>query len=248
MSERGNGETGTTMTSDRLSIAGETNVGAGRLKNEDNYCIFTPAGFPAALAVVCDGIGGHRDGEVASMFCCRRLMAEFLRRGGELRTGAAAAEFLADTLTDVNSRLCRRNEFDGRKLPMGCTVVAAVFTETELAFSGVGDSRLYGFSPGTGALRQISTDDICRGGRALSRAIGIRRRLDPEPRILPLDGEVVHLLCSDGLHHFVPDGEIADALREAETSRAAVNRLMRRALLRGAGDNITIIVAWNRTP
>ena len=232
----------------RINIAGETNIGAGRSKNEDNYCIFNPPGFPAALAVVCDGIGGHRDGEVASMFCCRRLMAEFLHRGPTLRDGAAAAEFLADTLTDVNSRLCRRNEFDGRKLPMGCTVVAAVFTERELVFCSAGDSRLYGFSPGAGELRQISTDDICRGSHALSRAVGIRRRLDPEPRILPLDGDVMHLFCSDGLHHFVPDNEIADALRESETSRAAVNRLMRRALLRGAGDNVTIIVAWSRTP
>lgn len=234
------------MERDRICIAGETNIGAGRSKNEDNYCIFDPPGFPSALAVVCDGIGGHRDGEVASLFCCRRLMAEFLRRGGGVRTGAEAGAFLAETLIDVNDRLIRRSEFDGRRYPMGCTAVCAVFTATELAFCSVGDSRLYEFSPGTGGLRQLSVDDVSPGGGALSRAVGIRRSFAPEPTVLPLEGEQMHLLCSDGLHHFVDDSGIADSLRESVTPRVAVNKLMRRALLLGAGDNVTIVVAWSR--
>ena len=64
-----------------FDIAGETNIGAGRMKNEDNYCILVPPGFSSGLAVVADGIGGHRDGELASMFCCHGMMKEFLRRG-----------------------------------------------------------------------------------------------------------------------------------------------------------------------
>ena len=236
------------MERGRINIAGESNIGAGRVKNEDNYCIFNPSGFPSALAVVCDGIGGHRDGEVASMFCCRRLMAAFLRRGAALDDGASAGAFLAETLADINFELFRRNEFDGRVLPMGCTVVCSVFTETELAFCSVGDSRFYEFSPGEGTLRQLSVDDVCSGGCTLNRAIGIRRRVDAVPVVMPLHDDRIHLLCSDGLHHFVDDVAIADALRESTTSRVAVNLLMRRALLRGAGDNITIVVAWNRAP
>ena len=236
------------MERGRICIAGESNIGAGRVKNEDNYCIFNPPGYPSALAVVCDGIGGHRDGEVASMFCCRRLMAEFLRRGVTLDNGAAAGAFLAETLRGINGELFRRNEFDGRVLPMGCTVVGAVFTETEFAFCSVGDSRLYDFVPGEGTLRQLSVDDVCPGGNALSRAIGIRRRVEAVPEVLPLEPDRIHLLCSDGLHHFVDDDGIADALRESATSRVAVNRLMRRALLLGASDNVTIVVAWNRAP
>jgi len=235
------------MERGRIDIAGETNIGAGRLKNEDNYCIFNPPAFPSALAAVCDGIGGHRDGEVASMFCCRRIMAEFLRRGGELRSGAAAGSFLAEALTECNDRLFCRNEFDGRELPMGCTAICAVFTGEELAFCGAGDSRLYDFSPQSGELRQLSVDDVCPGRNALSRAIGIRRRIELTPRIMPLEDDRFYLLCSDGLYHFADDGGIADALRESATPRVAVNKLMRRALLRGAGDNVTIIVARTRS-
>ena len=234
------------MERGRINIAGESNIGSGRVKNEDNYCIFNPPGYPSALAVVCDGIGGHRNGEVASMFCCRRLMAEFLHRGVALGNGAAAGEFLAETLVEINAELFRRNEFDGRRLPMGCTAVGVVFTETELAFCSIGDSRLYEFAPGEGTLRQLSVDDVSPGSAALRRAIGIRRRLEAVPVVLSLVPDRVHLLCSDGLHHFVDDDAIADALCESATSRVAVNKLMRRALLRGAGDNITIVVAWNR--
>ena len=231
----------------RISIAGESNIGAGRVKNEDNYCIFDPPGFPSALAVVCDGIGGHRDGEIASMFCCRRLLAAFLRRGAELHSGADATAFLVGTLTDINTEIFRRNEFDGRRTqPMGCTVVCAVFTANEFAFCSVGDSRIYDFSPDTGILRQLSVDDVVSGGRALSRAIGIRRSVEIDPCVMPLENGSVHLLCSDGLHHFVDEAGIADSLREFVTPRVAVNRLMRRALLRGAGDNITIVVARNK--
>ena len=95
-------------------------------------------------------------------------------------------------------------------------------------------------------MRQLSVDDVCPGGCALNRALGIRRRLEAVPVVLPLEDDRIHLLCSDGLHHFVDDAGIADALRESTTSRVAVNRLMRRALLMGAGDNITIVVAWNK--
>ena len=229
-----------------FDIAGETNIGAGRMKNEDNYCILVPPGFSSGLAVVADGIGGHRDGELASMFCCHGMMKEFLRRGRNMRTAEAAGGFLAATLRDINARLFRRNEFERRERPMGCTAMCAVFTERELVWCGAGDSRLYEFSPGSGMLRQLSADDICPGTSALCRAVGIRRRLDPVPEARPLCPGTMYLICSDGLYHFVDDAEIVAALTESTTARMAVGKLMRRALLRGAGDNITVIVAWLR--
>ena len=163
-----------------FDIAGETNIGAGRMKNEDNYCILFPPGFPCGLAMVADGIGGHRDGELASMFCCHGMLKGFMRRGRNMRGAEAACDFLVDTLRDVNARLFRRNEFERRERPMGSTAMCAVFTERELVWCGAGDSRLYEFSPASGELRQLSSDDVVPGTSALFRAVGIRRRFDPE--------------------------------------------------------------------
>ena len=67
-----------------LTIAGESNIGLGRSKNEDNYAIASFPGFPSALAVVADGIGGHRGGEVASTCCCRWVLRDFVRCGRAL--------------------------------------------------------------------------------------------------------------------------------------------------------------------
>ena len=230
----------------KVSIAGETNIGAGRGKNEDNYCIIAPPGFVSSLALVADGIGGHRDGEVASMYCCRGMLAAFLRRGRAIERAEDAADFLVRELADISAELFRRNEFDRRDRQMGCTATCAVFTESELVFCNAGDSRLYEFDCREGALRQLTVDDVCPGSCALCKAVGIRNRLEVTAHIRPLCADTIYLLCSDGLHHFVSADEIVDALKESVTSRMAVGKLMRRALLRGAGDNITIVAAWCR--
>ena len=230
----------------KVNIAGETNIGAGRVKNEDNYCILAPPGYASSLAMVADGIGGHRDGEIASLFCCRAMMTAFRRREKELRLAADIEKFLAEELRNISERLFVRNEFDRRELPMGCTATCAIFTATELVYCSVGDSRLYEYDCTGHTLRQISVDDVGPGGHALCRAVGIRDRLTVTPHTLPLRPDTIYLLCSDGLHHFVSSEEIVDALKESVTSRMAVGKLMRRALLRGSGDNITVIAAWCR--
>ena len=226
-------------------LSGESNIGLGRSRNEDNYCIVATPGFPSRFAMVVDGIGGHADGDVASMYCCRRIMHAFLREGRRISEIRSAAKFLVSEISAANRRLCERNEFDRRKRPMGCTAICAVFTPGWITFCGAGDSRLYEYDRQSGKLRQLSTDDVSCDGSALCRAVGIRRNLLPEPKSIPLAAGNIHLLCSDGLHHFVAENEIAAILSEAATARMAVSTLMRRALLRNAGDNITIIAAFN---
>ena len=80
-------------------MAGESNIGLGRSRNEDNYCIVAQPWLPCRLAVVADGIGGHRDGDIASCFCCRSLMYDFMLRGRSM-DAAAAAKFVAPSNDD----------------------------------------------------------------------------------------------------------------------------------------------------
>ena len=225
-------------------IAGESNIGLGRSRNEDSYCIVAPPGFACRLAVVSDGIGGHSDGDVASMFCCRRLMHDFMRRGNEIADENAAARFIREEFAAVNRQLYERNEFDRRVRPMGSTVICAVFTPGTVTFCGAGDSRIYEYDPATENLMRLSKDDVGCDGSSLCRAVGISCRLAAEPESRPLGKGCVYLLCSDGLHHFVSDAEIASVLVSAASARMAVSMLMRRALLHNAGDNITVVAAY----
>ena len=227
-------------------IAGESNIGLGRSKNEDNYAIAAFPGFPSALAVVADGIGGHRDGEVASTCCCRWILRDFVRKCRGISLGTDAGVFLAESIGDASRRIYLRNEFDRSERPMGCAILGAVFTEGEVAFCGAGDCRLYEFSVPDSQLRQLSSDDVAADRCTLCNAAGIRYRVEFNTEIVRLNDDCLYLLCSDGLHHFVPHAEIAAVLAEADSPRHAVSRLMRRALLHGAGDNITIVVAQHR--
>ena len=227
----------------KFTIAGESNIGLGRAKNEDNYAIASFPGFPSAFAVVADGIGGHRGGDIASTCCCRWVLRDFVRRGREIFLGTDAGLFLAESIGAASKRLYLRNEFDRRERPMGCAIIGAVFTEHEIAFCGAGDCRIYEFSPAEARLRQLSSDDVAVDRCTLCNAAGIRYRTEFNTEIVRLNDDCFYLLCSDGLHHFVQDSDISAVLADADSPRRAVSRLMRRALLSGAGDNITIVVA-----
>ena len=226
-----------------VTIAGESNIGLGRSRNEDNYAIAALPGFPAAFAVVADGIGGHHDGDVASTCCCRWMLRDFLHRGKSITLGADAGLFLAESIGAASRRIYLRNEFDRRERPMGCAILGAVFTEREIAFCGAGDCRFYEYSIPQAELRQLSCDDVAPDRCTLCNAAGIRYCAELRPVIVPRNADRYYILCSDGLHHFVPDAEISAVLAAADSPRRAVSMLMRRALLHKAGDNITVVVA-----
>lgn len=94
-------------------MAGESNLGLHRKRNEDNFCCYAPPGRKCALAVVADGVGGHANGAVASLICCRDL-AEAFRRMAEPEENLpdAAAVFLRDKIRKINRKVFSRNYFE----------------------------------------------------------------------------------------------------------------------------------------
>lgn len=238
-------------------MAGESNLGLYRRRNEDNFCCYAPPGRESAFAVVADGVGGHANGAMASLICCRDL-AEAFRRLSDAAMRRDAA-FLCTKIRELNRKIFERNYFEQVVRPMSSTVVAAVFLPDAVSLASAGDSRMYEFHPRDG-LVQLTTDhsfpaEFAReygylppGSEAMknliARAVGPRADLEPEPHSLPRRPESRYLLCSDGASGCVSAEELADVMKTAPTPRAAVNCVMRRALLAGARDNITVIVVF----
>ena len=111
-----------------ITFAGESNIGTVRHHNEDNFLIYNPPGQEAAVAMVADGIGGHSRGEVASYICCSEMLAA--ARKTDCRKWDK--DFLLTTLAKINRRIFNFN-FRGHRLrPMGCTVVAAIFSPEKI--------------------------------------------------------------------------------------------------------------------
>ena len=203
--------------------------GPRRKNNQDHaYPDFaTPAkvqGAEHSLAIVCDGVGGHEGGEIASQHTVsyiRERLEDFEWNPPEI-TPAQIVNQLADLTNEANDALNDRNNREQRqeRQRMGTTLVMALARKYELFLNHVGDSRIYLITPES--CHQVTTDDDLasretRLGYALYRdalqypsagaliqALGMRHSdsLHPNLRRLTIEGDYILLLCTDGLSDF----------------------------------------------
>jgi len=215
-----------------LSDAGRTDVGRQRDHNEDFFAVQTDISkiesphscFVKArgLYVLCDGMGGHASGEVASALAAGKIKEYFEKTWlkTELRASSLPTEeeireavFQANqAIFDVNQQSSRSGS--GR---MGTTLVVVLVQNTQVAVAHVGDSRLYRLSRRNG-LEQVTRDhdvgqrEILRGvdpaiayarpdALQLTQALGPRgdEFVNPDIQFLDLNEDTLLLLCSDGL-------------------------------------------------
>ena len=183
------------------------------------------------LWAVADGMGGHEGGEWASAKLVEKLDAD--RR---CRTSfEAACDAVAEAIRDAN-RGDRRRGARSAARQMGSTVVALLVRGQRYAVLWVGDSRAYLLRGGK--LVQLSRDHtqvqemVDRGmmrpedavghpmGHILSRAVGVREEIEVDRALGEIEPGDVFLLCSDGLHGYVDEAEIARLLARGSPERA----------------------------
>jgi PPM family protein phosphatase len=242
-----------------IEIAAVSDAGSVRQFNEDSIAADPEMG----LAVLADGMGGHRAGEVAS-----RMAAELVFHGLQ----AEVAEFRSSEgphspLQAVEKSINRANTavFEAARAGpayhgMGTTLAVTLFHDNRVAFGHIGDSRIYRLRDGK--LELLTRDDsllreeIDRGlisaadalashNRSLvTRALGIEESArshltDEEARC----GDV-YLLCTDGLHDLVDDGDIELIIEDLKSNLPlAAGHLVQTAKDNGGFDNVSVILA-----
>jgi protein phosphatase len=228
----------------RVRFSARTHAGMRREVNQDAYGSGNPGA--ATLLVVCDGMGGHAAGEVASQLGVETILASF-------RPEAPPDEALREAFVAANDRI-----YDEGRGSMGTTGVAALFLQNSLHVANVGDSRAYLVREGQ--ITQIShdhsfvSDQVAAGlmtteqARAsnirniITRALGHTDEVEVDVFTVGLlPGDTV-LLSSDGMHGLVADEEIAE-LAGMLTPEEAAQRLVDMANERGGPDNITVVIA-----
>lgn len=235
----------------RLRSAAQTHVGMRRQANEDRHAIDPRLG----LFLVADGMGGHKAGQVAS-----QLAAEAATRAIQALVGAevSLAERLRNAVACANREIFEAAESKAELAGMGTTFVAMLFGEGRLALAHVGDSRAYLLRQGR--LRGLTDDhsivaELLRrqaiseaAARAhphrhvLTRALGVRPRIEPDlAEMTPQPGDVF-VLCSDGLTTHVGDAEIAEQIADGRDLDAAAARLVEAANRAGGLDNVTVLL------
>lgn len=234
----------------KLRWSARTDVGRMRDHNEDAYGAGEGETVDrlGLLLVICDGMGGHAAGEVASQMAVETILQAFYDDEAEDR-----ASSLAQSFRDANARV--HAEGHGK---MGTTGVAAVIHHDALQVANVGDSRAYLIRDGN--IRQISrdhsfvSDQVAAGlltadeartspvRNVITRALGHLSDVEVDIFRFPLQVGDVVLLSSDGLHGQLTDEEIGQIAVDFQPEEA-VERLVSLANERGGPDNITVILA-----
>ncbi len=236
---------------------GLTDQGCVRKQNQDAYHI-EQLDRNTVLAIVCDGMGGAKSGNIASTLAVdvfvqevRRCWKPSLDREKTDRMLLSAAKLANFTVYDQAQQFA---EFDG----MGTTLVAVLIRGGKATIANVGDSRAYAIN--NDGIHQVTTDHslvqmmVDRGELAPEKAKSypgknfITRAIGTEPMVMcdlfHMDvarGDFV-LLCSDGLSNMMDDQEILFEVVHGVNRQHCCQRLLNIAQNRGAPDNVTSVL------
>ena len=231
-------------TTTSLMWGARSDVGCVRSHNEDSYLVQSP------LFCVCDGMGGHAAGEVASSIAVETV-AKMAPRAADPALLGAAIEAANAAIIDA-----ARNGLG--KPGMGCTATAAYIDGTQLAIAHVGDSRAYLLHEGT--LVRVTRDhsyveELVEAGEitadearvhpnrsVITRALGSDPLMYADHFQLNIEEGDRLILCSDGLSSMISDGEIERIASQSSTAQICTDNLVDAALAAGGSDNVTVVV------
>ncbi len=246
----------------KFDIAAKSDAGKIRSLNED--CIAFDK--KSQLVVVCDGMGGHQSGEVASNLAGKMIVALFatLTKADILKivddiSGdlPAQAVVLIAAIRLANRKLFQLSLEHENFRGMGTTVAALLFTDNFFVTANVGDSRIYRY--GNDKLEQITEDhtllnELISDGEispeqakkiqranVITRALGLEPSVKIDIRIEPLCKENLFLLCTDGLTGALSDEDILRIINFNHTNLShLVQHLVDDAVMRDGSDNISV--------
>lgn len=236
---------------------GITDVGNVRQQNQDFYQI-TDLGNDTLLAVVCDGMGGAKAGNVASRLACEVFTEEVLRSYKKDMTPGEAERVLRSAASLANVSVYEQSRLSEEFRGMGTTMVSLLVCPGKALVLNIGDSRAYYVDPD--GIRCVTTDHsvvqymVARGEitpeqakthpskNLITRAIGPGTRVLPDVFSIPVEKGDCFLLCSDGLSNQMADQEILFEIAHGVRQDDCCQRLLDIAKERGAPDNVTCVL------
>lgn len=233
-----------------------THRGAVREQNQD-ACRYHLMGNGDILALVCDGMGGARGGDIASNMAVESFFEEYF--AGTPAWNETPRSHLERAATFANERVFHRAQNDINCTGMGTTLVATLVTETGAIFLNEGDSRAYHLTPPQYIARitrdhSLLEDLIVRGElspeqaqnyryrNVITRALGAEPELRTDYYEQPVKKGDFLLLCSDGLSNIITQEEMAQEVFFGGEIEYCCGRLLDIALARGAPDNVTVLL------
>ena len=241
-----------------IRISGKTDTGILRDNNEDAFFISeSPIGIFDQLIVVCDGMGGHSYGEVASRKAIEAVIEDLVNEPVD-----NPALILEQAVSMANLAVRKESESRGGQEIMGTTLVIAGIIGNHVYAANIGDSRLYLIDGNDYTITQISHDhtfveEQVRLGlierdseeyeqqkNMITRAVGVYAEVEADQFELTLENNQYLLLCTDGLTNMVSDLVIKNlALDDSFELYHRVETMIDLANRNGGRDNVTLVLA-----
>ena len=231
-------------TTTSLMWGARSDVGCVRPHNEDSYLVASP------LFAVCDGMGGHAAGEVASSIAVETI--------AKLAPSSPDAAQLAAAVEAANAAIIEAAAQGVGRPGMGCTATVAYIEGNTIAIAHVGDSRAYLMHDGV--LTRITRDhsyveELVDAGEitadearihpnrsVITRALGSDPAMYADHFQLNIEEGDRLILCSDGLSSMIPDSEIENIAVKSSTAQMCTDNLVDAALAAGGADNVSVVV------
>ena len=245
---------------DDIDLGQHSHVGMARTANEDFFGYWEPDDdrtydLKGRLVVVCDGMGGHTGGEIASRLAVKTVIEAYQSDPSD-----NVAEALRNSVEKANATVygegIRQPELKG----MGTTVTALVQRRDMVYFGQVGDSRAYLIRGGQmkqmtkdhSLVQQLVDEGLLEASEmenhpdknVILRSLGVKPQVDVDVSHIPVAASDTFLLCSDGLSGLVSDEKmnriVSEGLQGGLSLRQVCERLVDEANAAGGHDNITV--------
>lgn len=244
-----------------ISFSHQTDTGKKRDHNEDFYEFDEELG----LYIVCDGMGGHAAGEVASEVACKKALEvikskqkiiQSLTDPSDSPKRRRIVEILKEAIKEANLTVWELSRRDSSKKGMGTTLVLMLFTKAGVFVAHVGDSRAY-LVRGPQVIQltedhSLVNEMIKSGvvskekahqhpqGNVITQAIGAQKVVTPDVLFYEFVAGDLFFICSDGLHDYFKKGDIFK-LVDGHGIKNLSHEFVKLANSRGGKDNITCI-------
>ncbi|MFQ5452690.1 MAG: Stp1/IreP family PP2C-type Ser/Thr phosphatase, partial [Candidatus Zixiibacteriota bacterium] len=247
----------------KYKVVGKTDKGLVRPGNED----YLHLDKNNNVFAVCDGMGGHQAGEVASMMASELIQTIFdnfrkhIHKDSNLRIDRPlplSGELLLKSIRLANRAIYNKATGSSALLGMGTTIVALALEGDMLSVAHVGDSRAYrldekSLTPLTidhswvaeiQQSQKLSEEEAASvvGKNIITRALGVRDTVEVDYRMIKIKPGDRFILCSDGLCGYADDDEIFITVNNVrQDNNRIVDNLIQMANDRGGADNVTIV-------
>ncbi|MFC6465601.1 Stp1/IreP family PP2C-type Ser/Thr phosphatase [Marinilactibacillus sp. GCM10026970] len=237
-----------------MNITTRSNIGK-RDSNQDYVSTFVNADNQA-LAVLCDGMGGHNAGDIASEMAVLQLGNSWEQSDFKNKDIKAVEDWFQNHINEENKRIYDAANIFKDLQGMGTTLVAAAVFEEMTVIANIGDSRAYiveetsitritedhSFANELKMTGQITEEEALTHEKrnTLTRSLGVRSEVKIDFFSFSNSGKQLLLLCSDGLTNAVSEKDILSTVSKNKSDASKADELIEKALKNGATDNITV--------